>query len=97
MQTTCLKITVNYTVMAEEGSGGRHSFILNLAKASVAVPKGKELRAAQAHSDTRTHCLSCFLGELYLLTSFLSVRGTTLNWMELFCGWVLDQMLGAAE
>lgn len=43
--------------MAEEGSGGRRSFILNLAKASVAVPKGKELRAAQAHL---THMLIAF-------------------------------------
>lgn len=51
---------------AAEGSGGKGSFILNLAKASVFVPKGKE-----AHSDTHARCFSCSLGQLWLPASSL--------------------------
>lgn len=32
---------VNYTAKARKGSGGIWDFILNLAEASVSVPKGK--------------------------------------------------------
>lgn len=51
---------------AEEGSGGKGNSILDLAKASVSVPTGKE-----AHPDTHAHCFSCSLGQLWLLVSSL--------------------------